>query len=199
MGRGPRPDAPAIADRTGRRLQRDWDPAPGLSQQALADPALLVIDIQTTGLHRPLAAQISALNPDGTIVFNELLNPQAAFEPEASALHGLTSHNTQHAAIFSDLVAFYSVAYDNSPKAHDPTGSPHHGGPSRHCRPPRRRSGGPEGIAMRGAQARAHSMALPAGAGTVTDDLDALSGLVRRRLSRRPSRWKPLRPESSHR
>ncbi|MEV6048788.1 3'-5' exonuclease [Streptomyces xanthochromogenes] len=76
----------------------------GWARQLLNDPTLLLIDIQTTGLHQPYAAQISALEPDGTLVLEELLNPQADFEPEATSLHGLTQDSTRHAPVFSELL-----------------------------------------------------------------------------------------------
>ncbi|MFE0061850.1 hypothetical protein [Streptomyces sp. NPDC059003] len=57
-----------------------------------------------TGLASPFAAQIAAVDGRGTLVLNELLNPQAAFEPEASSLHGLTENSTRNAITFNDLL-----------------------------------------------------------------------------------------------
>ncbi|WP_180356969.1 3'-5' exonuclease [Streptomyces sp. TLI_146] len=97
----------ADAVRTLRRPStwpRERDRAATWARQLLADPALLLIDIQTTGLIQPFAAQISAIDGTGTLVLDELLNPRAAFEPHASSLHGLTARTTEHAATFSDLL-----------------------------------------------------------------------------------------------
>ncbi|GAB2897110.1 hypothetical protein GCM10027074_75580 [Streptomyces deserti] len=74
------------------------------ARRLLADPALLIIDVQTTGLTNPFVAQIAAVDGSGTLILNELLNPQAAFEPGASALHGLTEESTRNAATFNDLL-----------------------------------------------------------------------------------------------
>lgn len=98
----------ADAVRTLRRpptWSHERDRAIAWARGLLHDPDLMVIDIQTTGLREPFAAQISAMNADGELVLDELLNPQADFEPEASALHGLTRQSTQHAATFSNLLS----------------------------------------------------------------------------------------------
>jgi DNA polymerase-3 subunit epsilon len=74
------------------------------ARRLLADPALLIIDVQTTGLTNPFAAQIAATDGSGTLILNELLDPQAEFEPEASTLHGLTEESTRNACTFNDLL-----------------------------------------------------------------------------------------------
>ncbi|MGW7071869.1 3'-5' exonuclease [Streptomyces sp. NPDC054855] len=70
----------------------------------LADPELLVFDVQTTGLTSPWAAQIAALDLKGTVLFNELVDPRAAMEHQAVALHGITPELATAAAPFAELL-----------------------------------------------------------------------------------------------
>ncbi|MFC0843530.1 exonuclease domain-containing protein [Streptomyces noboritoensis] len=74
------------------------------ARRTLADPSLLLIDIQTTGLHHPYALEIAVLHPNGHLLINETLNPQSPIDPHATALHGHTRHTTAHAPTFSDLL-----------------------------------------------------------------------------------------------
>ncbi|MFJ2627669.1 exonuclease domain-containing protein [Streptomyces sp. NPDC087532] len=71
----------------------------------LADPALLVIDVQTAGLGaQAWAVQIAAMDGTGRVVVNELLNPNEPITAAASSLHGITPARVMHAATFSDLL-----------------------------------------------------------------------------------------------
>ncbi|MEU6680989.1 3'-5' exonuclease [Streptomyces sp. NPDC046925] len=70
----------------------------------LADPELLVFDVQTTGLASPWAVQIAALDLRGAVLFNEFLDPQATMEPQAVALHGITPELATGAAPFAELL-----------------------------------------------------------------------------------------------
>ncbi|MER5890007.1 3'-5' exonuclease [Streptomyces sp. NPDC001941] len=101
---------PTFADavRTLRRpgsWPRDRAHAISWARKALADPATLIVDVQTTGLHEPYAVQIAAIDTSGTLRLDHTLDPQAAIDPAASALHGLTASSTAQAATFSDIVA----------------------------------------------------------------------------------------------
>ncbi|MCX5345810.1 hypothetical protein [Streptomyces atratus] len=51
---------------------------------ALNDPALLLIDVQTTGLGRAWAVQIAAMDRTGRTLLNELLNPSHPITHTAS-------------------------------------------------------------------------------------------------------------------
>jgi DNA polymerase III epsilon subunit-like protein len=56
----------------------------------LADPALLVIDVQTAGLgQQAWAVQIAVLDGTGRTVVNEMLNPCEPITAAASELHGI--------------------------------------------------------------------------------------------------------------
>ncbi|WNM33721.1 3'-5' exonuclease [Streptomyces sp. Li-HN-5-11] len=74
------------------------------TRAALADPHLLVIDVQTTGLHAPYALQIAATDRHGRRVLDHTLNPQAVISAAATAPHGLTTHDIATAATFSALL-----------------------------------------------------------------------------------------------
>jgi hypothetical protein len=58
--------------------QRHRDRVITWARAALADPHLLVIDVQTTGLHAPYALQIAATDRHGRQVLDHTLNPQSA-------------------------------------------------------------------------------------------------------------------------
>ncbi len=70
----------------------------------LRDPHLLVLDVQTTGLHPAWAVQIGVTDRDGNTLFNELVNPLADITSEASSLHGITAHRLSTAPTFSMLI-----------------------------------------------------------------------------------------------
>ncbi|MFB7211100.1 exonuclease domain-containing protein [Streptomyces sp. NPDC056255] len=72
---------------------------------ALADPALLLVDVQTAGLGaQAWAVQIAAMDCSGRVVVNELLNPNEPITAAASSLHGITPTRVMHAATFSDVL-----------------------------------------------------------------------------------------------
>ncbi|MER5550044.1 hypothetical protein ABT072_48580, partial [Streptomyces sp. NPDC002589] len=60
---------------------------------------LLEVDLDEEG-----GGQIAAVDGSGTLILNELIDPQAEFDPEASSLHGLTREGTCNAATFRDLL-----------------------------------------------------------------------------------------------
>ncbi|MFE6022891.1 3'-5' exonuclease [Streptomyces sp. NPDC056441] len=71
---------------------------------ALNDPALLLIDVQTTGLGRAWAVQIAAMDRTGRTLLNELLNPSHPITHTASRLHGITTSRVTHAPTFAELL-----------------------------------------------------------------------------------------------
>ncbi|MET9759933.1 3'-5' exonuclease [Streptomyces sp. NPDC006372] len=84
--------------------QRHCDRVIAWARAALADPHLLVIDVQTTGLDAPYALQIAATDRHGRQVLDHTLNPQSVITAAATALHGLTTHDVATAATFSSLL-----------------------------------------------------------------------------------------------
>ncbi|MFE7616369.1 exonuclease domain-containing protein [Streptomyces sp. NPDC057496] len=72
---------------------------------ALADPALLLVDVQTAGLGaQAWAVQIAAMDGTGRVVVNEVLNPNEPITAAASSLHGITPARVLHTATFSDVL-----------------------------------------------------------------------------------------------
>ncbi|MFP8959023.1 exonuclease domain-containing protein [Streptomyces nanhaiensis] len=100
----------ALLDDAVRALRRPpaWpherDRARRWAREVLADPDLLVVDIQTTGLHNPWAVQIGAVDGTGTVLIDELVDPQADIEAAAGALHGLTAAHLRGAPVFGALL-----------------------------------------------------------------------------------------------
>ncbi|MGW7261165.1 3'-5' exonuclease [Streptomyces sp. NPDC054834] len=75
------------------------------ARAVLADPALLVIDVQTAGLGpQAWAVQIAAMDGQGRTLVNELLDPREPITAVASALHGITGSHVAHAPRFTDLL-----------------------------------------------------------------------------------------------
>ena len=48
--------------------------------------------------------QLGVIAPDGTVLFNSLVNPQSAIAPEAEAIHGISQAMVEHAPTFAELV-----------------------------------------------------------------------------------------------
>jgi DNA polymerase-3 subunit epsilon len=70
----------------------------------LADETLIAIDVETTGLENAYAVQIAAVDRAGTVVFNEYVQPNAALEPAAVAVHGITPDRLAQAPAFAELL-----------------------------------------------------------------------------------------------
>ncbi|MFI1502570.1 exonuclease domain-containing protein [Streptomyces platensis] len=84
--------------------QRSRDHVITWARSALADSELLIIDVQTTGLHTPYAVQIAATDRHGTLVLDHTINPQAAIDPGATALHKIAAHDVTTAETFGALL-----------------------------------------------------------------------------------------------
>ncbi|MFG2794020.1 exonuclease domain-containing protein [Streptomyces sp. NPDC048419] len=84
---------PADHERVGR-----W------ARNVLADPRLVVLDVQTTTLTEPWAVQIGLTDRHGNVLFNEHLNPLADVAPAATALHGITQQRAAAAPPFAAFV-----------------------------------------------------------------------------------------------
>ncbi|EPH41026.1 3'-5' exonuclease [Streptomyces aurantiacus] len=84
--------------RQERERVRRW------ANRLLADPGLVVLDIQTTGLNEAWAVQIGATDRHGAVLIEEVLNPCAGIEASASALHGITAERVSDAPTFSGLL-----------------------------------------------------------------------------------------------
>lgn len=74
------------------------------AKEILADESLLVIDLESTGLEKSWAVQIAAVERDGTVVLDQLVNPCAEIEPAATAVHGITAETVRDAPTFSQLL-----------------------------------------------------------------------------------------------
>ncbi|MFF3699055.1 3'-5' exonuclease [Streptomyces sp. NPDC002221] len=82
---------------------RDRDSARRWARAALDDPALRLLDIQTTGLSPAWAVQIAVLDAAGHTLVDEILDPDAEITAAASALHGITAAAVADAPAFADL------------------------------------------------------------------------------------------------
>ncbi|OKI50332.1 3'-5' exonuclease [Streptomyces sp. MJM1172] len=74
------------------------------ARRLLGDRSLVAVDIETTGLGEAWAVQIAATDRSGRVIFNELVNPLAAIDPEAVAIHKITPDQAATAATFGTLL-----------------------------------------------------------------------------------------------
>lgn len=74
------------------------------ARRLLDDDSLIAVDVETTGLENPFAVQIAAVAPDGTVAFNEYVDPLADIEPAAIAVHGITPQRLASASTFERLL-----------------------------------------------------------------------------------------------
>ncbi|MGG2463810.1 exonuclease domain-containing protein [Streptomyces sp. RGM 3693] len=81
-----------------RHRARHW------ARACLNDPRLLIIDIQTTGVHNAWALQIGLTDRHGTALVDELVHPHAEVEAAAVALHGISAARTTTSPAFSMLL-----------------------------------------------------------------------------------------------
>jgi DNA polymerase-3 subunit epsilon len=74
------------------------------ARRLLADETLTAVDVETTGLENAYAMQIAAVARDGTVVFNEYVQPNAVIEPAAVKVHGITPERVVQAPDFGALL-----------------------------------------------------------------------------------------------
>ncbi len=87
-------------------FRADHDAAAKWARQLLDDPACVVLDTETTGLHDGARiVEIAVLSIDGTVLLDSLVNPQTPIPEEASRIHGITDTTVKDAPTFSDLLA----------------------------------------------------------------------------------------------
>lgn len=86
-------------------FRQDHDAAAQWARKALEDPACVVLDTETTGLHDSArVVEIAVLGIDGTVLLDSLVNPQVPVPVEATHIHGITDAMVATAPTFSDLL-----------------------------------------------------------------------------------------------
>lgn len=92
-------------------FREDHDAAAKWARQVLDDPATVVLDTETTGLHDGARiVEIAVLGVDGTVFLDSLVNPRVPIPAEATRIHGITDAIVAPAPTFSDLLAPLSAA-----------------------------------------------------------------------------------------
>ncbi|MER6534668.1 3'-5' exonuclease [Streptomyces sp900105755] len=88
-----------------KMLRDDHDAAASWARKILDDPACVILDTETTGLHDSARiVEIAVLGVDGSTLLNSLVNPGAPIPAEATAIHGITDSMVAAAPTFSDLL-----------------------------------------------------------------------------------------------
>lgn len=89
-------------------LREDRAAAASWAGAALIDPAMVVLDTETTGLlHGPDPAymvEIAVVAGDETVLLDTLVHPQVPIPPAATAIHGITDAMVADAPTFSEIL-----------------------------------------------------------------------------------------------
>lgn len=104
------------------RRAREVDDAILWARRLLSNPAVLILDTETTNLHG-YVCEIGIIRIDGSVVYEALINPQATIE--ATHIHGISQAMVASAPTFADIepelrrllhgktVVVYNAAYDS--------------------------------------------------------------------------------------
>lgn len=94
----------AAAERRHRQmLTDDRANAARWAAAALADPATVIVDTETTGFATSRIIEIAVVDTAGRELMNTLINPGINIEPDAVAVHGITDADVSNAPAFSEL------------------------------------------------------------------------------------------------
>ncbi|WP_432053765.1 exonuclease domain-containing protein [Streptomyces sp. bgisy022] len=86
-------------------LHKDREAAAAWARQVLDDPATVILDTETTGLHDGARiVEIAVLGVDGSVLLDSLVNPGEPIPAEATGVHGITDGAVETAPSFSDLL-----------------------------------------------------------------------------------------------
>ncbi|MBR8638571.1 3'-5' exonuclease [Streptomyces tuirus] len=92
-------------------FRADHDAAAKWARQVLDDPATVVLDTETTGLHDGARiVEVAVLGVDGTVLLDSLVNPGVSIPAEAARIHGITDTAVSTAPTFSDLLVPLTTA-----------------------------------------------------------------------------------------
>lgn len=92
-------------------FRADHDAAAKWARQVLDDPATVVLDAETTGLHDGARiVEIAVLGVDGTVLLDSLVNPSEPIPAEATRTHGITDTAVSAAPTFGDLLVPLTAA-----------------------------------------------------------------------------------------
>ena len=86
-------------------IHQDREAASGWARRVLDDPACVVLDTETTGLHDSARiVEIAVLGVDGSVLLDSLVNPGVPIPAEATRCHGITDDMVKDAPTFGDLL-----------------------------------------------------------------------------------------------
>lgn len=92
-------------------LRQDHDAAALWARGVLDDPATVVLDTETTGLHDGARiVEIAVLGLDGSVLLDSLVNPGVPIPAESTRIHGITDAMVATAPGFSDLLVPLTAA-----------------------------------------------------------------------------------------
>lgn len=92
-------------------LRQDREAAAQWARKVLDDPATVVLDTETTGLHDGARiVEIAVLSIDGSVLLDSLVNPGVPIPAEATRIHRITDDMVATAPTFSDLLVPLTTA-----------------------------------------------------------------------------------------
>lgn len=98
-------------------LRADRAAATTWAAEALADPSMVVLDTETTGLldgpDPAYLVEVTVMSGDGTVVLDTLVHPQMPIPPAATAIHGIADQDVANAPTFSEVLPQLADAVAN--------------------------------------------------------------------------------------
>ncbi|MFE7665129.1 3'-5' exonuclease, partial [Streptomyces celluloflavus] len=100
------------AERRARK-RREAEDRRRWAAAALADPGVVVLDTETTGLHADARiVEIAVISASGAVVLDSLINPGVPIPAAATAIHGIGDADVASAPTFGELLVELTVALD---------------------------------------------------------------------------------------
>lgn len=87
-----------------RMLERDRRAAAVWAAEVLADPTVIVLDSETTGLCGAYLVELAVVDVGGRVLLDTLVNPGMPIPPEAAAIHGITEDMVADAPTFAEIL-----------------------------------------------------------------------------------------------
>jgi DNA polymerase III epsilon subunit-like protein len=95
-------------------FREDREAAAQWARRILDDPACVILDTETTGLHDGARiVEVAVLGVDGSVLLDSLVNPGVPIPADATRIHGITDDMVRCAPNFSDLLVPLTAALHN--------------------------------------------------------------------------------------
>lgn len=101
------------AQRAKEAREREVRDLEAWAREALADPAVVILDTETTGLgDDACVVEIAITTAAGEVLLDTLVNPGVPIPAEATDIHGITDAMVAEAPMFADILVQLTAALD---------------------------------------------------------------------------------------